>query len=72
MTRISLRLYIAPGGAEVFINLKLRDDYYRRLVAMVDTGAAISLLPKTLMSIVKHRLTQSGEVTIEQAGIARQ
>lgn len=72
MARIALRLYVDPGGAEVFLNLKLKDGDYRRLTAIIDTGAAVSLLPEQLTDIVDYRLIADHSVTIEQAGIAQQ
>lgn len=72
MTRIQLRIYTNPGQVEVFANLKQKDGYDYRLVAIVDTGAAVSLLPITLMNFIDHRITDSGVITLEQAGIAKQ
>ena len=41
-------------------------------VAIVDTGAQVSLLPRYLMNSVAYRISERGEVMIEQAGIAKQ
>ena len=72
MARIQLRVYVHPGGAEVFINLKRKDANYERRVAVIDTGAEISLLPNELLEVVDFRPVERGVVIIDQAGIAKQ
>jgi hypothetical protein len=71
MPRIQLRIYVSPGKAETFINVRRQDGGYLSLAATVDTGAAVSLLPVKLMDIIENR-PRRGRVTIDQAGIARQ
>ena len=70
--RIQLRIYTQPGGVEAYINLKRRDGGYRTVTAWVDTGAAVSLLPDVLRSELDYRLSERGNVVIQQAGIAGQ
>lgn len=72
MTRIQLRIYLDPERAEVFINLKRKDEGHVTVVATIDTGAQVSLLPESLLPMLDYRLTDEGEFTIEQAGIAQQ
>lgn len=71
MPRIQLRVYTDPGSAEIFLNVKQKDGGNYRLTAVVDTGAAVSLLPTALMSILDYRI-EGNTITIDQAGIARQ
>jgi hypothetical protein len=72
MPRIQLRLYVDPGQAEVVFNVRRNDDTYERLVGVIDTGAAVSLLPNDLLDKVATRLAGSGTIIIDQAGIAGQ
>lgn len=72
MARIQLRLYVDPGEAEVFLQIKQRDGGYTYLTAIIDTGAAVSLFPIRLLPNFDHRLSGSGVVTIDQAGITQQ
>jgi hypothetical protein len=72
MARVILRLYVEPGGAELFVNLRRKDGGYDRVTAIVDTGAAISLFPKDLLPELDYRLTEGGDVEIDQAGIVGQ
>ena len=71
MPRIQLRVYSDPGSVEVFLNIRQKDGNDYRLTGVVDTGAAVSLLPVALMPILSYR-TIGDAITIEQAGIARQ
>ncbi len=72
MTRIQLRVYRDPGQAEVFLNIKRKDNGYEKRASIVDTGAQVSLLPGLLMNILAYRLSERGSFTVEQAGIATQ
>jgi len=72
MTQIALRLYIGPGAAEILISVGRLDGGFERLTAIIDTGAAVTLLPAYLMADVEHRLEEKSAVVIEQAGIAQQ
>jgi hypothetical protein len=72
MTKIQLFIYVNPGAAEVFINIKRKDGSYRRLSATIDTGAEVSLLPLTVLADVEYRPTERGKVIVQQAGIAKQ
>jgi hypothetical protein len=72
MTRIQLRIYVSPGQAEVICNLKFKDNTFERLSAIVDTGAAVSLFPNTLLKGADYRLSDHGDIVIDQAGIANQ
>jgi hypothetical protein len=72
MARIQLRVYRDPGQAEVFLNIKRKDNGYEKRAAIVDTGAQVSLLPSLLMDVLAYRLSERGSFTIEQAGIATQ
>jgi predicted aspartyl protease len=72
MERIQLNLYDDPGQVEVFINLKQKDGGIYRIAALIDTGAAVSLLPSRLMDFIEYRVVNERAIKIEQAGIARQ
>jgi hypothetical protein len=72
MTRIQLRVYVDPGQAEVICTLRLKDQNYERLTAVLDTGASVSLFPDDLLDRIEYRTDQNATITIEQAGIARQ
>lgn len=72
MARIQLRVYRDPGQAEVFLNIKRKDNRYEKRAAIVDTGAQVSLLPSLLMDVLAYRLSERGSFTVEQAGIATQ
>jgi hypothetical protein len=72
MARLQLRIYIEPGAAEIFFNILRRDGNYERLSAVIDTGAAVTLLPDDLLETVNYRPGDRGTITIEQAGIAKQ
>ncbi|HLA43147.1 MAG TPA: hypothetical protein VJZ27_06920, partial [Aggregatilineales bacterium] len=72
MSRIQLQIYVSPGLAEVFVNLKTKEGLYKRRAATIDTGAQVSMLPIELMDDLEYRLSERGEVTIDQAGIAKQ
>lgn len=72
MARIPLRIYKNPSSLEVFLKVRRKDGDEERLFAMVDTGAAVSLLPASLLESIDYRLNQHGKITIDQAGIAKQ
>lgn len=72
MPRLQLRLYVNPGGADVFMNIRLKDGNFQPMAAYVDTGAEVSLLPIEFMEKCAYRLVNDKPVTIDQAGIARQ
>src|SRR5690348_11169183 len=72
MPRITLRLYVEPGSAEVFLSVRLKNGGYARFAAVVDTGAAVCLFPRDLLDQFEYRTAESSEVHIEQAGIAMQ
>lgn len=72
MTQIQLRISNDPGSIETFVKMKRADGGYEWMYAIVDTGAEQSLLPVHLMESVAYRLSDSPEIKIEQAGIAKQ
>jgi hypothetical protein len=72
MTRIQLQIYTDPGGAEVYVNLRLKQGGHERVAAFVDTGAETSLFPTYFMSFLDYRLAEMSEVIIDQAGISEQ
>ena len=71
MPPIQLKLYIDPGEVEVVCNVLRTDGLYERLTAVVDTGAAVSLLPNDLLNRVQQHVSQQA-IIIDQAGIAKQ
>lgn len=72
MARVQLRIYVDPGGVEVFCNFKRTDGSFELFTAMVDTGAQTSLFPISFLETANYRPTTQGTVTIDQAGLARQ
>jgi hypothetical protein len=70
--RVQLRLYIDPGQLEAYVNIKRRDGGFRTVTALIDTGAAVSFLPRNLLSEIEYRVSERGPIVIEQAGIASQ
>lgn len=73
MPRLNLRVNAYPDfTAEIVVNVKRKDGGQRRLFAIVDTGAQISLLPNSLFDELLFRRSEREEVIIEQAGIAGQ
>lgn len=72
MARIQLILYVEPGSAEAFVNIRFKDGSYERLIARIDTGAMVSLFPLVLLEKAEHRLSARGKFVVEQAGIAEQ
>jgi hypothetical protein len=52
--------------------MKRPDGSYKRSVAIVDTGAQVSLLPDDIMSDLDYRVIGTGIIEVEQAGIAKQ
>jgi hypothetical protein len=72
MSRIQLLVYVDPSEIEIICKLKFKDGTFERLAAIVDTGAAVSLFPISLLAESDHRLTERRSITIDQAGIAQQ
>jgi hypothetical protein len=72
MGRIRLLVNLNPSSIEIFVRLKRNDGVYQRLVATIDTGAAVSLLPSELLNDIDYHPTQRGTIEVDQAGIARQ
>ncbi len=72
MTRVPLRVYQNPGGAELFVRLTTHKGDYEWIAATIDTGAEVTLLPLHLMAIVPYQITARGQILVEQAGIAQQ
>jgi|GEM_PF-1273118 predicted aspartyl protease len=72
MTRIQLQIVLAPAEAQVFLRIKQIDGSHKPVLAVVDTGAEISLLPSTLMTSLDYRLISSEPIIAQQAGIANQ
>lgn len=72
MPRLQLRISIDPGKAETFARIKRKDGGYHFVVATIDTGAEVSLLPAKLLNFIDYRLAGHGTITVDQAGIARQ
>lgn len=71
MPKIQLRVY--HDQAEVFVNLKRKDgEGFEKFAFIVDTGAQTTLLPTRFMDILDYRLSELGDVVIEQAGFAQQ
>jgi hypothetical protein len=72
MPRLQLRIYVAPGEAQIFCKLPRKDGTYETITAMVDTGAAVSLFPVELLDVIDYYPMGRERVTIDQAGIASQ
>jgi predicted aspartyl protease len=72
MTRVALRIYHDPGEADVFMNIRARDDGIETLAPVIDTGAETTTLPKDLLDRIIYRLSPRASVTATQAGIATQ
>ncbi|MEZ4668157.1 MAG: hypothetical protein R3E39_09590 [Anaerolineae bacterium] len=72
MPPIQLQIYSNPGGVDVYVNLRRKDGNHERIVAFIDTGAELSLLPAHFMSFIEYRLADKHDVVIDQAGIAQQ
>lgn len=72
MARVYLQLYIQPGEAQIFTNIRDRNGQHIRVNATVDTGAAVTLLPSYLQQWVAYRIIGKGTINIQQAGIANQ
>lgn len=72
MPRIRLRTYRDPGRVEGFVNIRRKDGLFETLAAVIDTGAAVSLLPEDLLPDLDHHPTLRGKFIVEQAGIAGQ
>lgn len=71
MPRIQLIVYVNPGEANVFVNIKRKDGIDETVTAIVDTGAEAALFPIALLEWLDHEITERGTVTVDQAGIAR-
>jgi hypothetical protein len=72
MLRIQLLINIDPGSAECVINFRRSDGTPYRTMGFIDTGAEVSLFPKSLLEKIDHRLSPRGKIEVEQAGIAHQ
>jgi hypothetical protein len=72
MKRIELRIDKRRYRAETFVTLHRTDGEDERLLVIVDTGDQTSLLPRSLLTKIDHRLTERGAFIVEQAGSARQ
>jgi hypothetical protein len=72
MPQINLRVYIDPGRAEIFCNALRLDGGYETFVAVVDTGAEVSLLPNDLKNVLDFQIWENADIELEQAGLARQ
>jgi hypothetical protein len=72
MKRIKLRIDKRRYRAETFLTLHRIDGVDERLLVIVDTGAQTSLLPRSLLAKIDHRLSERGTFILEQAGIAHQ
>jgi len=72
MTRIQLQIYLAPEQVDIFCRLKFKDGTFERLSAAVDTGAEVSLFPLNFLDGVDYRLSERGQIIVDQAGIANQ
>jgi hypothetical protein len=72
MARVQLQIYVDPGELDVIISITRKDGGEYRMTAIVDTGAEYSLFPIRLLDQFQHRIVDTGELDVEQAGIARQ
>lgn len=72
MARVELRINLTPGSAEVFVRIKRKDHIYGRPTATVDTGAAVSLFPRSALGEIEQISIVQTFIPIEQAGIAQQ
>lgn len=54
------------------MRIKRRDGDFEELTAIVDTGAAVSLLPISLLDVIQYDDANSTKVVIDQAGVAGQ
>src|SRR5687768_2971493 len=71
MPRINLMLSLEPSEVEVFIRYKATNGIFETEIALIDTGAEVSLFPKSWLDIAEHKLSDEA-IVIEQAGIAKQ
>jgi hypothetical protein len=71
MDRIYLRVYLQPSYVEGFLNISTPDGSHERLSVTIDTGAAISLFPYWLLGRVAYRLTETPQVSLQQAGLTK-
>lgn len=71
MTRPGLILTTQPYEIQIFVRFKRTDGLFEPIIGIIDTGAEISLFPKTWLEVAEHKLFNH-EIVIEQAGIARQ
>ncbi|MFN8373303.1 MAG: hypothetical protein U0694_10570 [Anaerolineae bacterium] len=66
-------MYLDPEEVEITFSVRRKDQTYERLTGIVDTGAEVSLLPRTLLDKIGYRPSERlGELTVDQAGIAKQ
>jgi hypothetical protein len=70
MLRIALSLLIQPYEIEATVNIKSSGAFIYRVVGIIDTGAQRCLFPLSLLDVIDHEAIE--EVTLEQAGIAKQ
>jgi len=71
-TRLQLRIHLNPSEVLVFCNLSRKDGNLEKMAGVVDTGAAVSLFPDSLLDVIIYRPAKQGKVTIDQAGVAAQ
>jgi hypothetical protein len=71
MPRINLMLLIDPCEVEIFVRYKRQDGTFETEIALIDTGAEVSLFPKSWLEIAEHKRSDT-TLVIEQAGIAKQ
>jgi hypothetical protein len=71
MPRIGLILTMQPSEIQVFIRYQRTDGALEPHIAIIDTGAEISLFPIAWLKNAEHKILDN-EILIEQAGIAKQ
>lgn len=69
MTRVNLLANLQPGSIEVFVNIRNIDDSKLDLIAVVDTGAEVSMFPKRLLDTIAYDRERTSRILIERAGI---
>lgn len=67
MSRIALQIQQNPPEVEIVCNLLRRDGGHEKVVAFIDTGAEVSLLPLYLMDVID--VHQPADVVLQQGGI---
>jgi hypothetical protein len=70
MMRIALSLLVQPYEIEATVTIKSAGAFVYRVVGIVDTGAQRCLFPLSLLDVIDHEAIE--DVTLEQAGIAKQ